>query len=64
MPCVNNVLKLVVNLMTHDINFNEIAFIDWSKTFIMTKHVYYDLLYATIVMSNMIKQMTKNVFSN
>jgi len=49
--------------MTHDINFNKIAFIDWSKVFIMLKHVFYDLSYAT-TMSNMIKKMTKNVFNN
>jgi hypothetical protein len=29
MPWVNKVLQLVVNLMTHNINFNKIAFIDW-----------------------------------
>jgi hypothetical protein len=49
--------------MIHDINFNKITFIDWSKVFIMSKHVFYDLSYATIV-SNMIKEMTKNVFNN
>jgi hypothetical protein len=55
MPCVNKVLQLVVNLMIHDINFNKIAFIDWSKMFIMPKHVFYDLSYVT-TMSNTIKK--------
>ncbi len=41
--------------MTHDTNFNKIAFIDWSKVFIMLKHVFYDLSYAT-TMSNMNKK--------
>jgi len=49
--------------MTHDINFNQITFINWSKMFIMPKRVFYDSSYAT-TMSNMIKEMTKNVFSN
>jgi hypothetical protein len=49
--------------MTHDTNFNKIAFINWAKMFIMLKHVFYDLSYATI-MSNTIKKMTKNVFNN
>jgi hypothetical protein len=49
--------------MTRDTNFNEIAFIDWSKVFIMPTHVFYNLSYATI-MSNMIKKMIDNVFSN
>jgi len=31
--------------------------------FIIPKHVFYDLSYATI-MSNTIKEMTKNVFNN
>jgi hypothetical protein len=39
--------------MTHATNFNKISFIDWSKMFIMLKHVFYDLSYAT-TMSNMI----------
>jgi len=47
--------------MIHNIKFNKIAYIDWSKMFIMLKHVFYDLSYA-ITMSNMIKQMTKIVF--
>jgi len=47
----------------HDNNFNKIAFIDWSKVFIMLKHVIYRLSYATI-MSNTFKKMIKNVFSN
>jgi hypothetical protein len=47
----------------HDINFNKITFIDWSKVFIMSKHVFYDLSYATILF-NTIKQMNKNVFNN
>jgi hypothetical protein len=63
MSCVNKVLQIIVNLMTHDINFNKIAFIDWSKVFIMPKHVFYDLSYV-ITMFNMIKEMTKNIFSN
>jgi hypothetical protein len=63
MSCVNKVLQLIVNLMTHDTNFNKIAFIDQSKVFIMPKHVFYDLSYAT-TMFNMIKEMTKNIFSN
>ncbi len=63
MPCVNKVLQLVVNLMIHDTNFNKFAFIDWSKVFIMPKHVFYGLSYV-IVMSNIIKEMTKNVFGN
>ncbi len=49
--------------MTHDTNFNKIAFSDWLKVFMMLKHVFYDLSYATII-SNMIKKMTKNVFIN
>jgi hypothetical protein len=48
--------------MTHDTNINKITFIDWSKKFIMQKHVYYGLSYVT-TMSNMIKEMTKIVFS-
>jgi hypothetical protein len=63
MPCVNKVLQLLVNLMTDDINFNKIIFIDWSKVFIMLKHVFYDLFYTTI-MSNTIKKLIKNVFNN
>jgi hypothetical protein len=57
------VLQLVNNFMTHDTNFNKIAFSDWLKVFMMLKHVFYDLSYATII-SNMIKKMTKNVFIN
>jgi hypothetical protein len=49
--------------MTHNINFNKITFIDWSKVFIMPKHVFYDLSYGT-TMSNMIKKMIKNNFNN
>jgi len=56
-------LAIVVNLMTHDINFNKISFIDWSKMFIMPKHGFYNLSYV-ITLSNTIKEMTKNVFSN
>jgi hypothetical protein len=56
-------VKLVINLMTHDINFNKITFINQSKLFIMSEHVFYDLSYATIN-SNMIKDMPKNVFNN
>jgi hypothetical protein len=43
MPYVNKVLQLIINLMTRDINFNKITFIDWLKMFIMQKHVFYDL---------------------
>jgi hypothetical protein len=43
--------------MTHDTNFNQITFINWSKLFIMSKHIFYNLSYAT-TMSNMIKEMT------
>jgi hypothetical protein len=60
MPCVNKLLQLIINLMTHESNFNKIAFIDWSKMFIMPKHAFYDLSYATI-MSNTIKETIKNV---
>jgi len=49
--------------MIHDINFNKITFIDWSKVFIMTKHDFYDLSYATI-MSSTIKEMTKIIFND
>jgi hypothetical protein len=35
--------------MIHDINFNKIAFIDWSKVFIMPNHVFYNLPYVTII---------------
>jgi len=49
--------------MIHDTNFNKIVIINWSKIFIMPKHVFYDLSYATI-MSNTIKETIKNVFSN
>ncbi len=49
--------------MTYNTNFNKIAFIDWSKVFIMPKYIFYDLSYAT-TMFNMINKMTKNVFSN
>jgi hypothetical protein len=63
MPRVNKVLQLVVNLTIHNINFNKITFIDWSKVFIMPKHVFYELSYAT-TMYNMTKKMTKNVFHN
>jgi hypothetical protein len=40
-------LATIVNLMTHDINFNKIAFIESSKVFIMAKHVFYNLFYGT-----------------
>jgi len=63
MPLVNKVLQLVFNLMIHNINFNQIAFIDWFKMFIMPKHVFYNLSYAT-TMSNMIKETSRNVFKN
>ncbi len=48
--------------MTHGTNFNQIAFIDWSKMFIMPKHVFYNSSYATII-SNTIFKMTKNVLA-
>jgi len=63
MPYVNKVLQLIVNLMIHDTNLNKIAFIDWSKMFIMPKHIFYNLSYAT-TMFNVIKKTTKNVFNN
>jgi hypothetical protein len=53
----------IINLMSHDIAFNKIAFIDWLKMFMMLKHVFYDLSYATIIF-NMIEKMIKNVFIN
>jgi len=62
MPCVNKVLQLIINRTTQNTNFNKIAFIDWFKMFIMPKHVFYDLFNAT--MSNMIKELIKNVFNN
>jgi hypothetical protein len=49
--------------MIHDINFNKITFIDWSKVFIRPKFVFCDFSHAT-TMFNMIKEMTKNVFNN
>ncbi len=58
-----NVQQLVINLMIHDINFNNIAFTNWLKMFIMSKHIFYNLSYATI-MSNTIKEITNNGFSN
>jgi len=60
---LNKVLQLVVNLMIHDTNFNNITFIDGLKACIMPKYVFYDLFYAT-TMSDMIKKMIKNVFNN
>ncbi len=63
MECVNKVLQLIVNTMTYDINFNKIAFIDWSKMFIMLNQFFYDLSYA-ITISNIILKITKNVFNN
>jgi hypothetical protein len=62
MPCVNKVLQLLVNLMTHDTNFSKITFINWSKVFKIPKHVFYDLFYTT-TMSNTIKKMTRNVLA-
>jgi hypothetical protein len=43
------------SIMTYYINFNTITFINWSKVFIMSKHVFYNLFYA-ITMSNKIKK--------
>jgi len=63
MPCVNEALQRIINLMIHNINFKKIAFIDRSKMFTMPKHVFYDLSYAT-TMFNIIKEMNKNVFNN
>jgi hypothetical protein len=54
------VLQLVINFIPHDINFSKI--IDWSKVFIIPKHVFYDLSYATI-MSNTILKTIKNVLT-
>ncbi len=48
--------------MIYDTNFNKITFIDLSKMFIMP-NVFYDLSHA-ITMSNMIKEMIKNLFNN
>jgi hypothetical protein len=48
--------------MIHDTNFNKIAFTNWFKMFIMSKHIFYDLSYATI-MSNTIKEIINNGFS-
>jgi hypothetical protein len=45
--------------MTRDTNFNIIASIYWFKVFIMPKHVFYDLLYATTI-SNMTLKMTNS----
>jgi hypothetical protein len=42
------------NFMIHDINFNKIAFIDWSNMFVIPKRVFYNLFYV-ITMFNMIK---------
>jgi len=44
--------------MIHNTHFNKIAFIDWSKVFIMPTYVFCDLSYAT-TMSNTINKMTK-----
>jgi hypothetical protein len=63
MPCINKWLELVINLMPHDIHFNQIELIDWSKMFIMSKDVFCNLSYA-ITISNMIKEMIKNIFNN
>jgi hypothetical protein len=60
MLCINKVLQFVI--MIHNIQFNKIIFIVWSKMFIIPKHIFYDLSYMTI-MSNIIKEMTKNVFN-
>jgi hypothetical protein len=54
---------LATSNQLHDINFNKIAFIDWSKMFIVLKYVFYHLSYVTI-MSNKIKERIKNVFNN
>jgi hypothetical protein len=34
--------------MIHDINFHKITFVDRYKIFIMPKHVFHNLFYATI----------------
>jgi hypothetical protein len=62
MPYVNKMLQLIINLMIHDTSFNKIAF-DWSKMFLMPKHLFYSLSYTT-TMFNTIKKMIKNVFSS
>ncbi len=56
-------LTIVVNLMIDNINFNKIAFNNWSKMFIMPKHVFYNLSYVT-TMFNTIKKTIENVFNN
>jgi len=47
--------------MIHDINFNKIAFIDWSKMFIMQKYVFYNL--NATIMSNMIKEKNLKILA-
>jgi hypothetical protein len=52
-------MYLITNSQPNDswsIKFNQIAFSDWSKMFIMPKHVFYDLFYITL-MFNMIKEI-------
>ncbi len=41
--------------MIHNTNFNQITFIDWSKMFIMPKHVFYDLSNATTILTQLKK---------
>jgi hypothetical protein len=52
-------LQLLLNFMIHDVNFNKITFIDWSKMFIMFKHVFYDFSYATIMSNVPLKKWLK-----
>ncbi len=52
-------LQLLLNFMIHDVNFNKITFIGWSKVFIMLKHVFYDLSYATIMSNVPLKKWFK-----
>jgi hypothetical protein len=49
--------------MIHNINFNKIIFIDWSETFIMPKHVFFDLFDAN-TMSNILQMIKNQYFEN
>jgi hypothetical protein len=50
--------------MIHDTDFNKIAIIDRSKMFIMLKTCFQKLVLCNYIMSNTIKETTKNVFKN
>jgi hypothetical protein len=63
MSCINELLQLVVNFVAYDTNFNKITIINWSKVFIMPKHVFYNLIYA-IITFNTIHETTKFFFNN